>query len=234
MKLKVLGSSSSGNCYLLESEKSALIIEAGVKLKKIKIALDFEIAKVVGCIVTHWHEDHSKYVFEYMKSGIKVYAPDWIRGPCIEHKKLFYLDAFRIVPLKVPHNKPSFCFLIDHKECGTVLFATDLHYLPYKIQGLNQILIEANYDQKILDENVINGKLLPFVRANIIQSHMSIDTVKGIMKSNDLTRVNNIVLIHLSNGNSDAKRFKSEIRELTGKKVTIAEEGLEIEFNKSI
>lgn len=30
MKLKVLGSGSSGNCYILESETEALIIEVGL------------------------------------------------------------------------------------------------------------------------------------------------------------------------------------------------------------
>ena len=41
MKLRVLGSGSSGNCYILENEAEALIIEAGVpfmEVKKIKTA----------------------------------------------------------------------------------------------------------------------------------------------------------------------------------------------------
>ena len=43
MELKILGSSSSGNGYILEGETSALIIEAGVPLDKAKKALNFDI-----------------------------------------------------------------------------------------------------------------------------------------------------------------------------------------------
>ena len=42
MKLKCLGSGSSGNCYILESDTEALIIEAGLPLKEVKIALGFK------------------------------------------------------------------------------------------------------------------------------------------------------------------------------------------------
>jgi hypothetical protein len=42
--------------------------------------------------------------------------------------------------------------------------------------------------------------------------------------------VNNIVLIHLSDSNSDARRFKNEISELTGKNVSIAESGITIDI----
>ena len=41
MVLKVLGSGSSGNCYILESDTEALIIEAGVPFLDVKKALDF-------------------------------------------------------------------------------------------------------------------------------------------------------------------------------------------------
>ena len=62
MMLKVLGSSSQGNCYILENESEALILEAGIKFQDVKKALNWNIAKVKGCLVTHRHGDHSKYI----------------------------------------------------------------------------------------------------------------------------------------------------------------------------
>lgn len=55
MKLHVLGSSSSGNCYLFQSEKTGevLAVEAGVKFNKVKKVLDFNLNSIVGCIVSH-------------------------------------------------------------------------------------------------------------------------------------------------------------------------------------
>lgn len=46
MMLKVLGSSSKGNCYILENESEALILEAGIKFQDVKKALNWNIAKV--------------------------------------------------------------------------------------------------------------------------------------------------------------------------------------------
>ena len=60
---------------------------------------------------------------------------------------------------------------------------------------------------------------------------MDLATFKDILKANDISKVNNIVLIHLSDDNSDAARFEKEIRDLTGKNVHVADEGMEIDFN---
>ena len=75
MKLKVLGSGSSGNCYILESDTEALIIEAGVRFKDVKVALDFNVSKIMGVVISHSHGDHAKYVSEYEKAGISVFKP---------------------------------------------------------------------------------------------------------------------------------------------------------------
>ena len=62
MKLVVLGSSSSGNCYVLDAGNEALILEAGIRLNEVKKVLGFNIRKVVGCLITHQHGDHAKYI----------------------------------------------------------------------------------------------------------------------------------------------------------------------------
>ena len=53
------------------------------------------------------------------------------------------------------------------------------------------------------------------------------------LKANDLTRVNNIVLIHISEGNGDAVAFRDGIAKATGKTVHVAKPGLRISFNKT-
>lgn len=52
MRLKVLGSGSSGNCYMLENDKEALIIEAGLPFMEVKKALDFNVMKIKAVITT--------------------------------------------------------------------------------------------------------------------------------------------------------------------------------------
>lgn len=61
MKLKVLGSSSSGNCYILDAHEEILILDAGVNFKEVQKALEFDFRGVRGVLITHEHMDHLKY-----------------------------------------------------------------------------------------------------------------------------------------------------------------------------
>ncbi|MNU00815.1 hypothetical protein D3C72_2440420 [compost metagenome] len=47
--------------------------------------------------------------------------------------------------------------------------------------------------------------------------------VKDFLKANDTREVDEIWLLHLSDGNSDAELFKREIQELTGAAVQVAD-----------
>ena len=61
---------------------------------------------------------------------------------------------------------------------------------------------------------------------------MSLETCLDVLRNNDLKMVNNILLIHLSDSNSDEVLFKQEVSDLTGKIVNIANKGLVINFDK--
>lgn len=61
----MLGSSSKGNCYLLEYKNKVLILDAGVSFKEVQKALNFNIEKVVGVLITHEHMDHLKYATDF-------------------------------------------------------------------------------------------------------------------------------------------------------------------------
>lgn len=243
MEIKILGSSSSGNCYLLYNKTECLIIEAGIKLKEVKKALNFDISKVVGCIVSHEHLDHSKYTEEYLNAAIPVYTSQGTingikfkgsrRATVCEHGKQFKVGGFTIMPFDIQHdcNQP-FGFIIYHSEAGKILFLTDTFYSEYTFKGLNHLLIEANYCNHILEENIKSGKVHGAIRNRLLTSHMSLATCKELLKSNDLSKTANIVLIHLSSQNSNAKQFKGEIQELTGKPTWIADKGLTISLDK--
>ena len=240
MKLRVIGSSSSGNCYLLENKQECLIIEAGENPNK----FSFDIEKVVGCLVTHEHKDHSKYAVEFQKMAIDIYASQGTiqetglkghRLKVIKALKKFYIGNFAVLPFNVKHDAAEpLGFLIQHPEMGTLLFATDTYYLENRFAGLNHVMIECNYDNEILSENMLQGKVPKTVRDRTLASHMSIETCVNFLNSNDLTNVFNIVLIHLSSQNSNKRAFKEAVSRATGKEVYISSKGLELELNKDI
>lgn len=227
MKLKVIGSSSAGNGYILEDDWEALLIEAGCRFSEVKKALDYNIRKVVGCVVSHEHKDHARYAEEVKAAGIPVLGGESIHPTkVIEPRRGYRLGGFRIIPLPVEHDVPCFAFLIQHEGMGKLLFITDTMSFNYRIEGLTQILIEANYCDKRLDDNIESGLLQESLRERIIQSHMEIGTTIDVLKSLNLESVWNIVLIHLSEGNGDAEGFVRRIMNETGRIPVIATPGL--------
>lgn len=236
-----------GNAYILDNGKEALLIECGVRFDEIKKALGFNIAKVVGCIITHEHQDHCKSVKDVLAAGINVYASEGtIKAMDIAsfHRAHYMtmsgksftatLGGFTVRPFEAKHDcAEPLCYVIHHEECGNVLFLTDSYYCEYNFKGLNNIIIEANYCQNIIDKRMDEGSTKKFLRDRVIESHMSLGTCKETLQKYDLSAVNNIVLIHLSDGNSDEARFKSEIEAATGKRVCVANAGLIMDFNKT-
>jgi phosphoribosyl 1,2-cyclic phosphodiesterase len=242
MKLTVLGSSSAGNGYLLHNNTECLVIEAGMPMSSLLKGLNFDLDKVNGCIITHEHGDHCKYAGKYAAAGIDIFASTGTvkaispenhhRFVCMRSGYINTIGNFKVLPFKVIHEGAEpFGFLINHAECGNVLFLTDTHYSEYTYEGLNQLIIEANYCEEVLENNNSSGKVHPGLKNRIVQSHMSFDTTKKLLLANDLSTVHNIVLIHLSDKNSDERKFLKEVRELTGKKVHVATRDLTIDFN---
>lgn len=247
MELTVLGSNSKGNCYILQNSKEALIIECGVSLSEVKKAIDFNVSKIVGVIVSHEHGDHAKYVNEFVGARIPVYMSKGTAGIVSKGLKNYVphiilsesghknqIGNFTILPFDVKHDAAEpLGFLIKHEETGIVLFATDTYFLPNRFEGLNNILIEANYRTDILEARKEAGGLPSALYHRTLESHMSFETCMEALQANDLSKVNNIVLIHLSDGNSHAEQFKRDAHQETGKTVWIADKGLKINFNKT-
>lgn len=238
MLLKVLGSSSKGNSYLLVSEEETLILECGIKYKDILKGLDFNTSKVIAALITHEHQDHSKAIKDILKTGIDIYASKGTLEACgatgyrrhiIKAEEQFKVGGFTILALEAQHDAAEpLAFLIQHKEGHKIAFITDSYYCRYKFSNLNYIMIECNYSEEILDENVRNGYIPKALEKRLRKSHFSLENVKGFLKANDLSKVKEIVLLHLSDGNSNAELFKTEIEKLTGKPVYIADGGLNL------
>lgn len=241
MELKVLGSSSSGNCYILDNGNEALILEAGIRFADVKKALGYNIRKVAGCLITHRHNDHAKYIKNMVENGIHTLAlPDvWTakqltdsRAVAIQPNKGYKLGWFKVLPFHACHDVPCVGYHIMHPDCGRVLFLTDSCYCLQIFPQLNHLLIECNYSTFNLLEAVNKGYTLKSQIERLPNSHMELDTCKRVIREHDLTDVQEIVLLHLSAHNSDREHFISEIERHTGKVVYAASPGLTIDITK--
>ena len=91
-------------------------------------------------------------------------------------------------------------------------------------------MLECNYEQHILDDNVAKLVIVPSVRSRVMRSHMSLKTCISTLKANDLSNVKGIILLHTSSNNGDKNLFRQEVEKATGKYVAVAEKHLEMEF----
>lgn len=246
MELMVIGSGSKGNGYIIQNDSDAIIIEAGMSMRSYSVGLGFNLKKVAACLVTHEHKDHSGHVTDIVKSGIPTFMSEGTaksvfgENPIIDRVnflksgRLCKIGNWDVLPFDAKHDAAEpLGFLVRHKETGTFLFATDTYYLPCTFKGLNNIMIECNYDKEMVQSNMNSGKVHPSVAKRVLTSHLSVDHCIEALRNNDLSQVNNIVLIHLSGSNSDPIAFKERVHYSTGKNVFVAEKGLKIKFEKT-
>lgn len=228
-----LASSSKGNCYHVTDGMTALLLEAGIRYKDIQRALNFQVSSIAGCLISHEHGDHGKAAADVIKAGIDVYASQGTldalglsghRAKSIKAKQQFQIGTWTILPFDVQHDVAEpLGFLLVNRAGEKLVFATDTYYIRYRFPGLTHIMVECNYSLRILDENIAAGRVPAVMKKRLLKSHFSLEHVKDFLCANDLSKVQEIWLLHLSDNNSDAALFKHEIQELTGKPVWVAE-----------
>ena len=228
MDIKILASGSSGNAYLIGDGKTRLLLDAGIPFKRIQIGCGFRTSSIDACLVTHRHGDHAAAIPKLLQRGITVYSNADVAGlypgvQSVEARKEFRVGTFRILPFEAEHDVPCYGYQVTSEETGEKLvYITDSAYVRYTFTELTHLMIEANYDEDIMLGNVRNEKIPFSLAERVAGTHMSIDTLLDLLRSNDMSKVRQIYLLHLSDNNSDAEAFKKLVQQETGAEVYIA------------
>lgn len=229
MNIKPIGSSSAGNSYFIQSDAGNLLIECGLPIKKIRQGCGYKLHGIKGCLISHEHKDHCKSIESVIKYGIDCYLTQGTLGSLnlkrinhrikvIEPSKSFKVADWNIIPFTVYHDaKEPVGFLLKSKK-HKVLYASDTTHIKYKINGLTHVLIESNYEIDLLREQ----ELFRHHKERVLNSHMSIQSVVKFFQKQDLSKLEEVWLIHLSDRNSDEIKFKQTIMEVTGVPVYVA------------
>ena len=214
-----LASSSSGNCYWVELERSSrppvkIMIELGLPMKDIQrrcIQSGLNMLSLDCCLVTHNHSDHAKSAKEMFKKGFRVYGNE------------FVASSIR----QVMHPDPlGFVIYTDREK---ILFIADCKYWKADLtnQRFDYIIIEANYEARLLhfakEEAEKNDDLgLKSSLERVFNAHMSIENCIKALKKMNLSKCKAIFLIHLSDRNARENVFKNEVTRQVGKKCFVA------------
>ena len=223
----MIASGSSGNCYRVSDGETSLLLDAGIPFKQIQIGCGYRTSDIRGCLVTHRHGDHAKAVPKLLERGMEVCAPSDIGYICrgatyLEPFKKKLLGSFIVLPFPVEHDVECYGYELESVVTGEkILYVTDTAYVRYTFQGLTHMLIEANYGQEIIMDNARQGKVPLFLAERVVKSHMSIETLLGLLRANDMSRMRQIYLLHLSDSNSDAEDFKRQVQRETGAEVYV-------------
>jgi phosphoribosyl 1,2-cyclic phosphodiesterase len=171
-KFYSLYSGSSGNCLLVETSNTKVLIDAGESAKKISSALssiDIDPLDINAILVTHEHSDHVKGLGTFSKKyNIPVYAnsktwdameeqsvkisSDNIKKFTIEEN--FEIGDLKIHPFKIPHDAANPCGFNIFSDNRKISIATDIGHMTsniiHKLEDSSFILLESNYDPNIL------------------------------------------------------------------------------------
>lgn len=233
-KLITLGSSSSGNCYILDCDNEQLIIELGVSWKEIMKGLNYDITKVRACLTSHIHKDHSKSIPNAIKYGLSVISCEEVQTIHPQVKVLkkgvkMRLGGFKVQAIPLQHNCECYGYLIEHNSISKLIFATDCNSVPYRFKNVNHFVIECNYDADILIDNMCNN----VYSQSASENHLELNDTIEFLKQNYSSALQSVTLIHLSNGNINAETAKQRVKDELGfDNVYVADKGLIVELNK--
>lgn len=231
IQIKTLATGSKGNCYHISDGSTQLLLECGISFKDIQKGLNFETSKLSGVLVTHEHIDHCKGLDSVLKRGLNVYMSKGTKEALnvvhhrinvVEAKNQFKVGTWTILPFDVQHDVSEPLGFLLQSDCGDkLLFATDTYYIKYRFNGITHLMVECNYDQQTLDDNVLNGYVHPTMRKRVMKSHFGLENLLEFLKANDLSKIKEIWLLHLSDGNSNEEQIRTEVARATGKMIYI-------------
>ena len=227
-------SGSSGNCYLVKSDNTAILIDAGISGKRILEGLEHTETPremVSAILVTHEHIDHIQSLLVMTKRipHVRIYANeatwDQIDRPVPdEHRHLFVtgeefeIGDLVIKPFPVSHDAAEpVGFRIEHegKKCAV---ATDMgcwdDYIREKLKGLDVLLLESNHDVRMLEA----GRYPYYLKRRILSDHghLSNETAGQLLGQLLNESIRHIFLGHLSKENNyEALAFETVSTEVT-------------------
>lgn len=218
MELKVIGTGSSGNAYIISDAYSDLILDAGMPIKDIKQALNYNVTRIKGVLISHVHKDHTRALKDLLNLGAMAYmnasvkeSYDQYNARSVKPFEAFGLDRYiSCFAFEVPHdNVDCYAYFIKWGDVKRILYMTDLEYCPTDISGLKptDIIVECNYCEDMVDENAEN------IRHKLL-GHMGLKTCKdflGRMKHDDLQ---NVFLCHRGLDTSDPEEMQKAISEI--------------------
>lgn len=229
--IQIIGTGSTGNAYKINDGNSALLLDAGLPFRKIQEAIGFTASLLSGALITHEHGDHVRAARDLLDIGVPVYTSqgtaeaEMLSGHylrIVEPLKSYTIGSYTIMPFDVEHDAVEpLGFLIKSNVTGAkLLYVTDTYRIKYRFKGITHLMIECNFVNDLLVDNV-ESSVVDYGN-RLYGNHMELSTVVDFAASLDQDALQEVHLLHLSESNSDEKRMKEAVQKATGAAVYVA------------
>ncbi len=232
MRCITLASGSKGNCFFIEGESGALLIDAGLSYKETlrrMAAADLDAGKICAVLVTHEHGDHIRGLEVLMKKlDIPAYATEGTLHDFLHNRRTsdkpidcrvcrhddeFTVGDFAIEAFKTSHDAVDPCGFVIKENGLQFGYCTDTGILMppmlEKLRHCDGIVLESNHCPDML----ANGPYPEFLKRRISskRGHLSNKVAADGMRllGKDLPQV---ILAHLSETNNTTERVTASAR----------------------
>jgi len=241
----LLASGSSGNCALIATGRTRLLVDAGLSRKEICARLNAigqPPETIDAVLISHEHSDHVAglpVLAKHLKVPVymtRLAAPGVAWNGC-EPRLETYQAGERLVigdievdTFTVPHDAADpvgFCFHTQGIKAG---FVTDLGYIPdsikFHLRGCNLLVLESNHDLDMLKVGPYPWSVKQRVMGR--KGHLSNAVAADFIRRDLDAEPDTIVLAHLSENNNHPALVELSARqavEARGLKSTIVVAG---------
>lgn len=209
MHFTILASGSKGNCTVIDSKDTRIILDCGSTKNYLSDCfkkMDFDYHHADGLLITHAHKDHISQI--KMFTDIEIYSPIafvGIKSRIIKPLEIFKIKDLTILPIPLSHDceKTVGYIIFDGQE--TLVYMTDTGYVSNRnaelIKHADYYVIESNHDPQML----MQTKRPMMIKKRILSDngHLSNEDSALLMSRCINGNTKEIILAHISQEAND-------------------------------